>query len=128
MSENKAETPKNSEPTESRILVLPGAKAEETKPDVAAPEIKPEDTITPFADTGEIVRAFPHPKFPEQYILADAKGNVLAVTPSLNKAELVYNAINGYFRAMAQQQAMAAQRQAENAKRVIDSKIITARR
>lgn len=74
----------------------------------------PQLTITPF-DTGEVVRAYPHPKYPGHFVLADSAKNIFAVTPSADKAQLIYEALNGYLTAAALHRKM----QEETKKRII---------
>lgn len=100
---------------------------DDTKPaeTPATPVAEPQPlSITPFKDTNEAVRAFNHPKFEGQYILADGAGNILCVCPSLDKARLVYESVNGFFQATAMRNAMMEQRRAEQAKAEIDRKLI----
>ena len=116
--------------TPDKIITLPAPAApanatpEGTPPTPAEPATPPENVITPFADTGEVVRAYPHKKHEGQFVLADAAGQVFCVCPNVQKAQLVYESVNGYFQAMAMREQMISQRRAENAKQAIDRKLI----
>lgn len=93
-----------------------------TPPETAptpAPTPAPDQPIRPFENTGEVVRAFKHPKFDGQFIIADAASSVLCVCPSEAKARLVYEAVNGYFQALALREAMMAEQKANAEKRII---------
>lgn len=79
------------------------------------PPPDPQLTITPFAETGEVVRAYPHPKYAGQFVLADSAKNIFAITPSADKAQLIYEALNGYLTAAALHRKM----QEEAKKRII---------
>lgn len=119
----------NSEPSDKIVTLSPpevpaAATPEASTPSPAQPAVPAENVITPFTDSGEVVRAYPHNKFPGQFIIADAAGQVFCVCPNVQKAQLVYESINGYFQAMAMREQMIAQRRAENAKAAIDRKLI----
>lgn len=74
-------------------------------PIIDPPAVPTDDlSITPFPD-GAVVKAYPHPKFEGQFIIADSAGNIFAVTPSVQKAQLIFESINAYIRAAAMHKA-----------------------